>query len=86
MLASLSEDPSSISSTHVKCSQPPVTLAPGDPTPSSGIDGHLYSCAHTYTLCPAWPGPGSLTKVIREQRKHGHTYTQQPGHLSVFIM
>lgn len=35
-------------------SQPPVTPAPGDPTPSSVLSRHLYTCCintdtHTYT-------------------------------------
>jgi hypothetical protein len=57
---SASEDVNSVPSTHTHThthiqgsSQPPVTLAPGDLMPSSGLDGELHTCGvhtHTHTL------------------------------------
>lgn len=51
----LEEGPNSFPSTHIRCSQLPVTLVPGDPTPSSGLHGscctyvHKLECRHTLT-------------------------------------
>ena len=48
----LAKDPSSVPSTHVSQLQLPVTPAPGDLTPSSGLQEHhtnLYNHTHTHT-------------------------------------
>jgi hypothetical protein len=49
----LLEDPGLVPSIHMYGSQPPVTLASGDPTPSSDhheiMCTHVHLCLHTYT-------------------------------------
>lgn len=55
MLAALSEDQGLISTTMLSAS--PVTLGPGDSTPSCGIHGHLSSCVHVCTPCPVCQSP-----------------------------
>jgi hypothetical protein len=45
----LAEDPSSALSTNIiGILQPPVTPAPGDPIPSSGIHEYLHTYTHTH--------------------------------------
>lgn len=42
----LTEDLSSVPSSHVGGLQVPISSAPGDPTPSSDLPKHLYASAH----------------------------------------
>lgn len=44
----LTEDLSSVPSSHVGGLRVPINSAPGDPTPSSDLPKHLYACAHIY--------------------------------------
>lgn len=46
-LTALPEDLGAILSSHIS-SQPSITPAPGDPTPSPGLPEHLHTCSiHT---------------------------------------
>lgn len=46
-LLALAADPSLVPSTHIRCSQPPVTIAPGDLTHFSDL--HRFTHTHRFT-------------------------------------